>query len=167
MPPVFKTNDNQVVGVVGRRVIEDPASIDQKFVLISAYGKKDQQAKVNNPALVDALYLCFDDIDETTGDYIAMSEEHAKKIADFVEQYKDFPTIICQCEAGVSRSGAMAAAIVWFLTGDDNEVWSNRFLHINRHVYRLLVNEFLSRGCKHSPDFSKKSPAIFIDNELF
>lgn len=165
MPPIFKINPNQHVVVCSRQVIENISvwaryCIDRSFVLLSARDRYTEPPKVDDPFLKDALYLCFDDIDEDFDDYLSMTQEQAEQVVDFVEKYKSSPLLVCQCEAGVSRSGAMAAAIVWYLTGDDSQVWNNRYLYPNKHVYCLLVHEFKRRGCKYKPDFTQESPLI-------
>ena len=172
MPPVFQINSNQRVIVCGRQVIENISvwahyCIDKDFVLISARDRYAESPDVDNPFLKDALFLCFDDIDEDYDDYVCMTQEQAEQVVDFVGKNKTSPLIICQCEAGISRSGAMAAAVVWYLTGNDSQVWDNRYLYPNRHIYRLLVNEFKKRGCKHIPDFGKKSPLIEFEDIIF
>jgi predicted protein tyrosine phosphatase len=167
MPPVFEINSNQKVAVASRRVIETPFCADEYFVLISAREKNSAVPSIKSKHFRDGLFLTFDDIDGPCGDYIPMSQDQAEQIVNFVLRNRDFPLIVCQCDGGVSRSGAMAAAIVWFLKGDDSEVWNNRFLYPNRHVYRLLVNEFVKRGCPHMPDFTKKSPPLDPDEDLF
>ena len=79
----------------------------------------------------------FYDLDQQSIEgYARMTPEQAKRIAAFVRKMPE-PVLLIHCEAGVSRSPAVAAAVAKFLFGDDQE-WFDRF-YPNRWVYRLTL----------------------------
>jgi len=155
---IFKINKEQQIAVVSREVIEDINCSEKDFVLISAKDKSMPNVEVKSKHMKDALFLCFDDIDGPYKNYIHMSDEHAKLIVDFVIKYKEYPFIVCQCEAGVSRSSAMAGAISRFLTGKDEDIMKYKFFYPNKYVYKKLNKAFTqidigsSRSNKISPE---------------
>ena len=70
-----------------------------------------------------------------------MSDEDAKTVVDFVEQYKD-KRILVHCDAGISRSSAVAAAILKHYTGNDDMIFDSRWYNPNRWVYRKVLEAF-------------------------
>lgn len=102
---------------------------------------KTLQNKINY-----VLSLQFDDIEP--GDYeekylVLMSKEDAKKIADFVNLHKhNVNTIIVHCDAGVSRSAGVCAAIMKAITGDDMKIFNNKEFFPNIYCYKLVLNAF-------------------------
>jgi predicted protein tyrosine phosphatase len=75
-----------------------------------------------------------------------MTDDRANQILDFVEGIKDeVELIVCHCEAGVSRSSAVAAAVLRILTGSDNEIFNDRRYIPNRFVYRKILNAWEER----------------------
>lgn len=70
-----------------------------------------------------------------------MSDEDAKTVVDFVERYKD-KRILVHCDAGISRSSAVAAAILKHYTGDDSMIFDSRWYNPNRWVYRKVLEAF-------------------------
>lgn len=99
----------------------------------------------------DILKLSFFDADEPDGldvnNVVAansdlMSDEDAEKIADFVERNKQ-NLIIVHCDAGISRSSAVAAAILLHYTGDDAAIFDNeRAYSPNMWVYFKVLKAF-------------------------
>ena len=69
---------------------------------------------------LDTLRLEFYDITESVGHYYPISKEQAQQIVDFVRGWKDkVGLIVVHCEAGISRSAAVAAALSKWLNDDD------------------------------------------------
>ena len=62
------------------------------------------------------LILKFDDVIHQFGDLIIPTELHIKSALDFIEQEADRKPILIHCHAGLSRSPAIALAILarWF-----------------------------------------------------
>jgi len=94
----------------------------------------------NNPP-EGILYLRFPDFDEPyikgyPYNYLLFDEYNTKDILRFVTNYKDkVELIICQCEAGVSRSAGVAGALSRILNRND----FYRFEVYKRNGYRTLV----------------------------
>ena len=85
------------------------------------------------------LFLQFDD--EEVGER-AMTQRHANTIVSFIKSLNDnVDELIVHCEAGVSRSAAVAAAISFSINGDDAEFFKFPFFP-NRHCYRLMLEAF-------------------------
>lgn len=69
---------------------------------------------------LDTLRLEFYDITESTGHYYPVSKEQAQQIVDFIKEWKDkVKLIVVHCEAGISRSAAVAAALSKWLNNED------------------------------------------------
>lgn len=103
--------------------------------------------KANLPKLesrIDAMFLKFSDFDRITE---GMNKEYKeslfnKRLAEavwkFVDKYKDdINLIIVNCEAGISRSSAVAAAISKILNGNDDDFF--KYFLPNRLVYRKMI----------------------------
>lgn len=70
-----------------------------------------------------------------------MTADHARQILDFVAAHKnDVSTIICQCEAGMSRSAGVAAALSHILQGQNKYLYAN--FEPNKWVYRTIIDEY-------------------------
>lgn len=98
---------------------------------------------------VGILYLAFHDFDDLSKDYpgriVLFSKEHAKEILDFVAYPPvKVDIIICQCEAGISRSAGVAGALSKIINGDDKAIF-RQYLP-NSLVYRTILNEAYKQG---------------------
>lgn len=108
----------------------------------------------DNPQRVDILWMQFYDLDLSSIDepseariilkeygHGLFTEDHAKQILEFLEAVKDeVRAIMCNCEAGVSRSSGVAAAILRILTGSDDKIFNDPRYIPNRFVYRTILN---------------------------
>ena len=70
-----------------------------------------------------------------------MSDEDAEKIANFVENNKN-DLIIVHCDAGISRSSAVAAAILRHYTGNDDRIFDDYSYNPNMWVYFKVLKAF-------------------------
>jgi predicted protein tyrosine phosphatase len=69
---------------------------------------------------------------------VAIDEEQAQSILSFVREHlAEIELVVCQCEEGVSRSAAIAAALSKILNGQDDFFFNNYW--VNRWVYKLLL----------------------------
>lgn len=74
---------------------------------------------------------------------ILFSKNHAKQILKLVGEHKDkCHHIISQCDAGVSRSSATAAAVSKILYDDDKFVYDNPRFIPNSHIYHTILKTF-------------------------
>jgi predicted protein tyrosine phosphatase len=88
------------------------------------------------------LQLTFSDVDkEIDNPKVSLfNQKHAKSILDFFQCYKRIiKTVICQCEAGISRSSAIAAALSKIIGQSDDKYF--KYYIPNRFIYRLLLEE--------------------------
>ena len=110
---------------------------DEKYIVISTTTDSDA-ARVNVPENC-VIRFNFHDIGKDDKG-LAFTEEDAIAIKNFVRENLDSKLIVCSCDAGVSRSPAMAAAIAYWLNGNDMDFWNNPKYIPNNHVYKTLLN---------------------------
>ena len=113
-------------------------------VVISISDPESERAHFNkeNKSIKEVLYLSFYDISEETkdifGGYSSMDPEDAKKIAHFVNKWKDkVDTIWVNCEVGVSRSAGIAMAIMEYLNMDLKQILESTTYYPNMLCYEL------------------------------
>lgn len=69
-----------------------------------------------------------------------ITEADARKMAEYVYEMAGLVNrFIVQCEYGVSRSAAIAAAMMLCLDGDDSVIWGNEYYAPNKTCYRLML----------------------------
>lgn len=108
-----------------------------------------ERHKKENKNIISVIYSQFDDIDSCTEVHgeIPMMQSDAKHIVDGIEHnINRIQQIIVHCDAGYSRSPAIAAAIAKAFGMDDEKYFSGGRYCPNRHVYRTMLNEFAERG---------------------
>lgn len=111
--------------------------------------------------LIAVLPLKFSDIDrmpkpiEWHGEFLDFDNlklfnvQQAKKILQFFKDFRDIGFFVCHCEAGISRSAAVAAALleIDFIMDDkrpQDASWHIfRDAHPNKHVYKLLLETYM------------------------
>lgn len=122
---------------------------DKPHIVISIKTPGANKADIKpNFACLDKLFLEFQDIDLAKCDkYIDCPELHpfnkkqAVEIIEFINFHlENIEGLIVNCEAGVSRSPAIAAAIA-LLLGQDNQIYFKKYLP-NMYVYRTLIDTF-------------------------
>ena len=102
------------------------------------------RSKANN--VRDILRLSFADADRPGPDVYGnmtdmgdmMTEEDAARVAKFVQRHRD-TDIIVHCDAGISRSSGVAAAIMRYLTGNDDAIFDNGRYCPNMWCYRKTL----------------------------
>lgn len=116
---------------------------DVPYLVISVSDPDKPEPEIpDSPNLRGALRLQFHDVGqprkfEVTSD-VAMTPGHARQILSFMREHLAGVTlIICQCEEGVSRSAAIAAALSRILQAEDEYFF--RGYWPNRWVYALLL----------------------------
>jgi len=118
----------------------------QKHILISICDPEAEPVEIfsDNPP-EGILFLRFPDFDkEIEGykyNYLVFDKYNARDILRFVKQHKDnIELIVCQCEAGISRSAGVAGALAKILNGDDTEFFK-KYLP-NSLVYNTILKEY-------------------------
>jgi len=89
------------------------------------------------------LRLCFDDAVEASFRQDLIRAEQAEAIRDFVLRYQnEIDVLIIHCTAGVSRSAAVAAAVLAGCGADDGVIWNDPRYQPNPLVYRVVRAAF-------------------------
>lgn len=111
---------------------------NKNYIVISTTTDDDAPAIVN---VTEDKVIRFTFEDKGKGDNGRIfSKTEAMQIKDFISQHLDnLEQIVCSCDAGVSRSPAMAAAISYWLNGSDKQIWDNPKYIPNNHVYTTLL----------------------------
>ena len=93
------------------------------------------------------LRLKFDDVERDYKNEHCITKEDAENIVKFVNKNKNkVDKFIVHCEAGVSRSAGVGAAIMKALNGDDWDVFKNPLKCPNMKCYRTVLNAFVDAG---------------------
>jgi predicted protein tyrosine phosphatase len=112
-----------------------------------------------NEYLKAVLYLRCYDIDFSDGNlsharamivkeygHGMFTDAQAAQVIDFVFENKDLvKAFICHCDAGVSRSAGVGAAISLILNGSDKDIFNDDRYIPNMYVYRKILNEYQRR----------------------
>lgn len=70
------------------------------------------------------------------------SGDHAKSILEFVFSHVNkVELIVCQCDAGLSRSASTAAALSKILNGNEGKFLNPPYFP-NRLIYNTIINEY-------------------------
>ena len=67
-----------------------------------------------------------------------MRDEDAAQVAELLRSYPDTDVIV-HCDAGISRSAGVAAAILKHTTGDDSSIFENGLYDPNLWCYRKTL----------------------------
>ena len=113
------------------------------YVVISISGSGMIPAKVNsNPNRYDVLHVTFDDVEEDDiSNTIPISDFKASEIAYFVlSRYSEIDLLLINCQAGLSRSAGVGAAISKCLNDDDSAFFKH--YRPNMLVYRKVYSAF-------------------------
>ena len=93
------------------------------------------------------LRLKFDDVERDYKNEHCITKEDAENIVKFVNKNKNkVDKFIVHCEAGVSRSAGVGAAIMKAINGDDWVVFNNPTMCPNMKCYRTVLNAFQDAG---------------------
>jgi len=113
-------------------------------VAISVRDPNSYKARLpKNRERLAALYLSFDDLDfrpDSVGDrkVVLFNTKQAKRILKFYEQWREQVSVfIINCEAGISRSAAIGAALCKISGQTDTDFFRNYLP--NRFIYRKIL----------------------------
>src|SRR5947209_4967260 len=130
--------------VTDRSGIEAGVLVKSSYIVISIHDTYSPPAKVKKQSGLRALLqLAFDDAEPTSsadlkGTFTLMTAGQANQIWAFLQKHQnDVGAVVVHCEAGVSRSPAVAAALCKGLGGNDRQFF--RRYQPNMHVYRLML----------------------------
>jgi len=133
----------------------NPVGVPHLIISISTPGDEEAEVRLNE-FTVDVLRLSFNDLDQEPGpafrkvygEPVLFDEKLAVQIRDFVQANvgRSIKQIVVHCDAGQSRSPAVAAALAKKLNGSDDEFWEPSVMYAqrryspNRLVYRVLLD---------------------------
>ncbi len=131
--------------IYSRKAIESALPPVVPYVVISiTTSPTDLACLPPSSSCLGVLRLAFFDSDlplDVEGPDGLFSRSDARQIWDFVLNHRErVRCIVLHCNAGLSRSPGVAAALSNVLTGDDAELF--RRFHPNRRVYRTLLDVF-------------------------
>ena len=128
------------IHVTNRYGIEGGYELKVPYIVISIHSPGLPQGKVPLlPKCLGVLTLCFSDCTSNApkrSDIKPFTRRHAQKIRRFVESHKGAKGIIVHCEAGRSRSPAVAAALAECFGQDSSHFFYN--YNPNQHVYEIM-----------------------------
>lgn len=126
-----------------------------KIIIASSYEKNIENIKEENK-----LVLYFDDV--TTVGRNSFNRNIAREINNFIKKldFNKDKLYVC-CDSGVSRSSAIAAAILRKYNQNENLIWKDYTYQPNMLVYKTLCDEFnLSNNyirLRHKKNINKKA----------
>lgn len=134
--------DKNIV-VLSQRLAEQFRSA-QPWAAISVATWPTRFANLDQTNRVGLLQLAFWDASSGAG---VFSKEQAATVLDFVRDHWDRAgTFLIHCEAGLSRSPAVAAAVSHVMYGYGAErSWFDQY-NLNRHVYSAVLAEHYGLG---------------------
>lgn len=84
---------------------------------------------------------------EKSGGKGLFTDEQALQVVDFVNKMKGkIEMLLCHCEAGISRSPGLGAAISLMVNGSDKKIFDNSCYRPNMFVYRKILNAWQERS---------------------
>lgn len=88
---------------------------------------------------LDVLRLQFHDMDVEGPSWSLMTDDQARRVVEFV-RYHRHADFVVHCEAGLSRSPAVALAVHEILTGEAPPEATEKVFHLhNRYVRRKVL----------------------------
>lgn len=133
--------------IVGRAEAEavDPL-VPYIYISIRDIGS-DRPRLPKNPYFRGGIRLQFDDVQYSTFQYKTITPRQARAIADFVKKnIRKADLVLVHCEAGISRSAAVAAAIMRYYWGDDRPVFRHPRYNPNMTVYRAVLKALRAKS---------------------
>ena len=104
--------------------------------IISIYSSGDIPCRfLSNERIKAVGRWCIDDLTDERG----MTVEQAKQIAAFVKRNQGIHTFVVHCDAGISRSAGIAAAISQWEFGDNSWVFESPLYIPNMLCYNRMI----------------------------
>lgn len=146
--------------VMSRSRIEEVELPNVPHLVVSISTPDAEPARIDaNASTLNIVRLWFHDLCDEAMKHVEVrdeyearcfSREHAREVLDAVAANPSAQCIIVHCDAGLSRSPAVAAALSKILTGDDAGFFKR--YHPNSRVYRTILEEHHFRGDDHGDD---------------
>lgn len=148
------TKKRMILGVKTRLEVEgNGIALEEPYALISISCPNDPAKIRHRESCKAILRVEFDDLDAPVRDnltdrvlpYTLFNDTHANQILDFFEDcVKWLPYMIVHCDAGVSRSPAVAAALTRIQESLDLDFW-RRYIP-NARVYSKIMQAWFARS---------------------
>ncbi len=124
--------------VVLNRINAEEFDCPYDWACISIANTEREFAEIGDANRMSLLQLAFADITRQMADYVLFHDDQAHDILDFVTHYWDhIHTLMVHCDAGISRSSAVAAAIARLKWQDESQFLESPF-EPNPLVYRTI-----------------------------
>lgn len=118
-------------------------SIKDSHILISISSPNRDIKLPKTPFRLDQLILKFDDVEDIDNKFIHFDMDMAEQILTFVNLNIDrIKRIVIHCEAGISRSVAVASALSKIINNYDDELFNSGIP--NMLVYVTLLDRFFA-----------------------
>lgn len=118
-------------------------TLGKDFILISITSPEEDHVKIpQNDHNRGVLRLKFHDIESPIGGYSHFTSSQAASIRAFIESDHSTDTIVCQCEAGISRSAGVAAALTKYYGMNEKMIFNNGRWMPNLLVYKKCIEAF-------------------------
>ena len=157
--------------VVKNEEMMESFTTDISHIIISIRSPKTETVSIPyNESNAGVLFTCFHDLDHmpksehvclgSIKPYVLFDEEMAKEILCFVKLHEnEIDLIVVNCEAGISRSAGVAAALSKILN-DEDEYFFKEYLP-NMLVYRIMLEtaqdtSYFGADKKHSASEASK-----------
>ena len=134
-----------IVKCMARKILEKNINnFDAPTIIISIRSIGDTPPKKlflhSNLQVKDFITLAFDDVTTYCQGYYPITEQQARKIAKFVMRYKDsVEQIVVHCDAGISRSAGVAAAIAKYLNLNNDRFFKEPY-DPNKTCYDMVLS---------------------------
>ena len=116
------------------------SNIDDCIIVSITDTYSERNRFATNEHIKAVLHIQFDDVEK--GETNCITQEQGKKIYDFVMSNKHLANkIIVHCEAGISRSSGVCAALMKIINGNDFDVFDNPRFTPNMTCYRTVLEQ--------------------------
>lgn len=121
---------------------------NEKHIVFSVCDPEGQYVKLpKSTTRLGYMFMRFPDCDREMEGYLynnlVFNKHMAQGIVEYFNMHQDRITlVICQCEAGISRSAGIAGGLAKFI-GQDDSYFFKHYIP-NMLVYRLILEEALN-----------------------
>lgn len=149
------------INVYSRQMIELIQPYEDPHVIVSIRTPEDPHM-VRLPFsahTLAVLHLQFHDLNDAALAHVEVRDQyeaqcfnrdHARQVLQLVKEFPKAERLIVHCDAGLSRSPGVAAAVSKILTGDDSQFFKR--YSPNSRVHRTILEEHFAPENEHGND---------------